>query len=147
MEEESIVKYKVSIAITVIMLMIISGCIANYYFIEDENGYSKYEVNKAIESANDYMVEIANSDSQNDQHESQIWEWQKIIYDVERSKRDAKKTPQREQYENLIFLCTDVEYTVTYITGETVTQNLPEYGLWLGKEKDSKKWEVIDFGY
>ena len=93
------------------------------------------------------MVEIAASDSQNDQHESQIWEWQKIIYDVERSKRNANKTPQREQFEHLIFLYTDVEYTVTYITGETVNQNLPEYGLWLGKEADSKKWEVIGSGY
>ncbi len=37
MEEESIVKYKVSIAIIVIMLTVMSGCIANYYFIEDEN--------------------------------------------------------------------------------------------------------------
>ena len=141
------VKYKVRIAIIVIMLMFISVCIANYYVIEDENGYSKYEINKAIESANEYMVEIAASDSQNDQHESQIWEWQKIIYDVERSKRNANKTPQREQFEHLIFLYTDVEYTVTYITGETVNQNLPEYGLWLGKEADSKKWEVIGSGY
>ncbi len=140
-------KYKVSIAIIVIMLMVISGCIANYYFIEDENGYSKYEVNKAIESANEYMVEVAGSDIHNDQHESEKWEWQKIIYDVEKSKRIAKKTSQREQYENLIYLYTDAEYTVTYITGETIVQKLPEYGLWLGKEDGSAKWEVIDFGY
>ena len=140
-------KYKVRITVIVIVIMFITVCIANYYFIEDENGYSKYEIDRAIKTANEFMVEIDNSESQNDQHENKKWEWQKMIYDVERSKRDAKKTLKREQYENVIFLYTDVVSTVTYITGETITQNLSGYGLWLGREEDSKKWEVIGCGY